>query len=68
MKKIVLFFMVVFMAAACKHQTDYSPREVNYDRDICAQCLMGIAEQPWAVQAINEHGEVLWFHSRLKIR
>jgi copper chaperone NosL len=62
MKKILLFttLLLVFMVS-CKHETDYSPRDINYDRDICAQCLMGIAEQQWAVQAINSHGEVLWF-------
>jgi copper chaperone NosL len=62
MKKILLIsVMFMLILPACKHTVDYSPREVNYDRDICAQCLMGIAEQPWAVQAINSHGEVLWF-------
>ena len=61
MKKLLIIVLFAFIAAACHHQTDYSPREVNYDRDICAQCLMGIADQPWAVQAINHHGEVLWF-------
>jgi copper chaperone NosL len=61
MKRVYLFLMFLFLLGACKHETDYSPREINYDRDICAQCLMGIAEQPWAVQAINAHGEVLWF-------
>jgi len=62
MRKIILLFtLFALFTTACNHEVDYSPREVNYDRDICAQCLMGIAEQPWAVQAINSHGEVLWF-------
>jgi len=61
MKKLLIISLVAFIWTSCGHQVDYSPREVNYDRDICAQCLMGIAEQPWAVQAINAHGEVLWF-------
>ena len=61
MKKILFIGIITLFAMACNHETDYSPREVNYDRDICAQCLMGIADQPWAVQAINSHGEVLWF-------
>ncbi len=60
MKKLV-FTIITVLLFSCTHETDYSPREVNYDRDICAQCLMGIAEQPWAVQAINSHGDVLWF-------
>ena len=62
MKKILLIsLLVTVFVSACKHETDYSPRKINYDRDICVQCLMGIAEQPWAVQAINSHGDVIWF-------
>jgi len=61
MKKIIFIGIITLFAMACNHETDYSPREVNYDRDVCAQCLMGIADQPWAVQAINSYGEVLWF-------
>lgn len=61
MKKILIIALFSLFALACNHETDYSPRKINYDRDICAQCLMGIAEQQWAVQAINSHGDVLWF-------
>ncbi len=63
MKKIVIIFMVslVALVISCSQEPDYSPRTVNYERDICAQCLMGIADSLWAVQAINAQGDVLWF-------
>ena len=63
MKKTFLFIAVItaVLFAACNRQPDYSPRVINYERDICAQCLMGIADSLWAVQTINSHGEVLWF-------
>ncbi len=62
MKKILYFSLfILLVASSCKHETDFSPRKINYDRDVCAQCLMGIAEQKWAVQAINNNGDVLWF-------
>ncbi len=62
MKKL-LFIPVValLLLVSCTHTPDYSPRKINYDRDICAQCLMGIADQQYAVQAINSYGDVLWF-------
>ena len=62
MKKLMFLpFVLLLLAAACTHAPDYSPRKINYDRDICAQCLMGIADQQYAVQAINSYGDVLWF-------
>jgi len=61
MKKLLIIAIFALFATACNHVADYSPREVNYERDICVQCLMGIADQPWAVQAINSHSEVVWF-------
>ena len=64
MKKIVFVSMVILggvFAMSCSHEPDFSPRTINYDRDICEQCLMGIADSLWAVQAINTQGETLWF-------
>ncbi len=62
MKKLLFIPVVILMLlVSCSHAPDYSPRKVNYDRDICAQCLMGIADQQYAVQAINSYGDVLWF-------
>ncbi len=61
MKKLFFFLSIVIFLSACSHNSDFHPRKVNYDRDVCAQCLMGIADQPYAVQAINSSGQVLWF-------
>ena len=64
MKKIVFVAAVILegvFAMSCNHEPDFSPRTINYDRDICEQCLMGIADSLWAVQAINTQGETLWF-------
>ncbi len=62
MKKLFLFpVLVLLLVVSCNTAPDYSPRKVNYDRDICAQCLMGIADQQYSVQAINSYGDVLWF-------
>ena len=63
MKKllVLLTLTATVFAISCKHEPDFSPRTINYDRDICAQCLMGIADSLWAVQAINSQEDVLWF-------
>ncbi len=63
MKRILLLSLVLtgILMFSCNREPDYSPRIINYERDICAQCLMGIADSLWAVQAINSHGDVLWF-------
>lgn len=60
MKKLILFAMIVSMAA-CAGDADYSPREINWDRDICINCLMGLAEKEYSAQAINNRNKVIWF-------
>ena len=40
---------------------DTTPRNINFDRDACVTCLMGIAEKNYAVQAINPRGKTIWF-------
>ncbi len=60
MRKIIII-AAVFALFSCNQGTDYNPREVNYDRDICVKCLMGIAEKNYSVQSINQWGEVIWF-------
>ncbi len=63
MKKIafIIIMAIATIMASCNHEPDFSPRTINYERDICAQCLMGIADSLWAVQAINVQEDVLWF-------
>lgn len=60
MKKI-LFLMAIIFIVSCTHEIDQSPKQVNYDRDICVTCLMGIAEIKYAVQTINKDGKALWY-------
>jgi len=60
MKKLV-FVTLLLVAFACKQENDFTAREINWDRDICALCLMGLAEQEYSVQAINKWGDVIWF-------
>ncbi len=57
-KLIPLFLVFLF---ACSSGPDYSPRKINFDRDVCAMCKMGLTDQKYSVQAINNYGEVLWF-------
>ncbi len=60
MKQILLFLSVLFVFS-CQQEVDYNPRKINFDRDVCKNCLMGIAEPNYAVQAINKKGKVIWF-------
>ncbi len=60
MKKIIVV-LAVFALFSCNREVDYSPREINWDRDICVLCLMGLAEKEYSVQSINQWGEVIWF-------
>ena len=62
MKKVLLLTGLLFITlSACKHEVDFSPRKVNYDRDVCHVCKMGMADPKYDVQAINEQGEVRWY-------
>jgi hypothetical protein len=61
MKKIFYATIMAVILAGCVGEPDYSAREINWDRDICINCLMGLAEKEYSVQAINDHSEVLWF-------
>ncbi len=56
-----LLIMLVFISIACNSKVDYSPRKINFDRDVCAVCKMGLTDQRYSAQAINKFGEVYWF-------
>ena len=60
MKKL-LILPILLLAFACNHEINQGPREINWDRDICINCLMGLADQKYSVQSINKHEEVIWF-------
>ena len=60
MKNVLILIATIFVIS-CNSSVDMTPRKVNFDRDVCKTCLMGIAERNYAVQAINPRGKVLWF-------
>ena len=53
MKKI-LAVALLFVVFACNHTVDQSPREINWDRDICVNCLMGLADQKYCLEPFSE--------------
>lgn len=59
--KRLLFISLIFVAFSCNNTVDQGPREINWDRDICINCLMGMADQKYSVQSINAYGDVLWY-------
>lgn len=59
--KRIIFIILLFAAFACGHEPDQSPRKINWNRDVCVNCLMGVTDQKYAVQAINKYEDVLWF-------
>ena len=60
MKNLLLLFVLVILSS-CNSEVDYSPRDINFDRDACAVCKMGLTDQRYNVQAINKYGEVRWY-------
>lgn len=60
MKKL-LIFPVLLLMFSCNNEVDQSAREINWDRDICVNCLMGMADQKYSVQSVNIHEQVIWF-------
>lgn len=58
---ILLLAALLLIASACTRTVDQSPREINFDRDICVNCLMGLADQKFSAQSINQRNEVIWY-------
>lgn len=57
----LLLVAFLLIASACTRKVDQSPREINFDRDICVNCLMGLADQKFSAQSINQRNEVIWY-------
>ena len=53
--------IVLVISISCNSEVDYSPREINFNRDICCVCKMGLVDQRYTAQLINNWGEVIWF-------
>ena len=61
MRKYVWILAGFLLVWSCQKEVDFSPREINFDRDVCHVCKMGLTDPKYNVQAINEHGEVRWY-------
>jgi copper chaperone NosL len=61
MKAKLIGFLTVTLIFACAQKTDFSPRSINFDRDVCYVCKMGLTDQRYNAQAINQWGEVHWY-------
>lgn len=61
MKKLTLLLGFLILLSSCKQQVTYEARAINFDRDDCSVCRMGLTDQRYNVQAINEYGEVRWY-------
>ena len=60
-KTVLLLTMVMYFFISCGDKTDMSPREINFDRDVCYVCKMGLTDKKYNLQAINQYGEVRWY-------
>ena len=61
MKKILATLVLISILSSCKHEENFNPRDINFDRDVCYICLMGLTDQRYNAQAINQFGEVHWY-------
>jgi len=62
MKKIVLLTLFIALTlTSCHKDVDFSPRKINFERDVCHVCKMGLDNPKYNLQAINENGQVRWY-------
>ncbi|MCK5678607.1 MAG: hypothetical protein KAH72_09065 [Flavobacteriaceae bacterium] len=61
MKKLTLLLGVFILLSSCQKEVDFNARDINFDRDVCFVCLMGLTDQRYNAQSINEYGEVHWY-------
>ena len=62
MKKLILItILLLAILSSCSSKVDFSPRPVNYDRDVCHTCKMGLDNPKYNLQAINENGQIRWY-------
>lgn len=61
MKKLITLALLLTVIFSCKKEDKFAPRAINFDRDVCDVCNMGLTDQRYNVQAINEFGEVRWY-------
>ncbi len=59
--KYLSIIVIVLFAVSCQTQVNFEPRKVNYDRDVCHVCQMGLTDPKFDVQAINQYGDVRFY-------
>lgn len=60
-KLTTLLIGIVILISSCNQKVTYEARDINFDRDVCYVCLMGLTDQRYNAQSINEFGEVHWY-------
>ena len=60
-KLTTLLIGIIILFSSCKQEVTFEARDINFDRDACYICRMGLTDQRYNVQAINEYGEVRWY-------
>lgn len=61
MMRKLFILSIMFLLAACNQEVNFEPRAINFDRDACFVCKMGLTDQRFNIQAINQYGEVRWY-------
>jgi nitrous oxide reductase accessory protein NosL len=61
MKKIIFILGFLIALSSCNNKVNFDPRAINFDRDDCFVCRMGLTDQRYNAQAINEFGEVRFY-------
>lgn len=61
MRKLTILFTFLILFSSCKRNVTYEARDINFDRDVCYICLMGLTDQRYNAQSINQYGEVHWY-------
>jgi len=61
MKKILFILSFLVLLSSCENKVDFKAKAINFDRDNCHVCLMGLTDQRYNAQAINEYGEVRFY-------
>ncbi|MFP3356420.1 nitrous oxide reductase accessory protein NosL [Planococcus sp. SIMBA_143] len=60
MKKWILIAITVMVLSGCG-ETDFTPRAIEAETDICAVCNMSITHEEYAAQLIEQDGDHLVF-------
>ena len=57
--KILLIFLIILLLQSCQS----SPEKIDYGKDLCAECNMGIVERGYGAELISSKEKVYKFDS-----